>query len=87
MKITLELPEDIKALLNEDAQNLADDIKLMAIIKMYELGKISLGKAAEFLKLNEMDFMEILGEYKIPAIDYSPSELDEELKTLNKFLN
>jgi predicted HTH domain antitoxin len=35
----------------------------MAIIKMYELGKISLGKAAEFLKVNEMDFMEILGEY------------------------
>ena len=87
MKITLELPEDITALLNEDAQNLADDIKLMAIIKMYELGKISLGKAAEFLKLNEIDFMKILGEYQIPAIDYSPRELDEELKTLNKFLN
>ena len=33
MKITLELPEDITALLNEDARNLADDIKLMAIIK------------------------------------------------------
>ena len=63
MKITLELLEDITALLNEDAQNLANDIKLMAIIKMYELGKISLGKAAEFLKVNEMDFMEILGEY------------------------
>ncbi|MDA8052847.1 MAG: UPF0175 family protein [Deltaproteobacteria bacterium] len=87
MKITLELPEDITALLNEDAQNLADDIKLMAIIKMYEIGKISLGKAAEFLKLNEIDFMKILGEYQIPAIDYSPRELDEELKTLNKFLN
>ena len=87
MKITLELPEDITALLNEDAQSLADDIKLMAIIKMYELGKISLGKAAEFLKLNEIDFMKILGEYQIPAIDYPPSELDEELKTLNKFLN
>ena len=82
MKITLELPEDITALLNEDAQNLADDIKLMAIIKMYELGK-----AAEFLKINEMNFMEVLGEYHIPAIDYSPRELDEELKTLNKFLN
>ncbi len=63
MKITLELLEDITALLNEDAQNLANDIKLMAIIKMHELGKISLGKAAEFLKVNEMDFMEILGEY------------------------
>lgn len=63
MKITLELLEDITALLNEDAQNLANDIKLMAIIKMHELGKISLGKAAEFLKVNAMDFMEILGEY------------------------
>ncbi len=87
MKITLELPEDITTLLNEDAQNLADDIKLMAIIKMYELGKISLGKAAEFLKINEMNFMEILGEYQIPAIDYSSRELDEELKTLNKFIH
>ena len=87
MKITLELPEDMTALLNEDAQSLADDIKLMAIIKLYELGKISLGKAAEFLKINEMKFMEVLGKYQIPAIDYSPRELDEELKTLNKFLN
>ena len=87
MKIILELPEDITELLNEDAQNLADDIKLMAIIKMYELGKISLGKAAEFLKVNETDFMEMLGEYQIPAINYSPLELDEELKTINKFLN
>jgi predicted HTH domain antitoxin len=87
MKIILELPEDITALLNEDAQNLADDIKLMAIIKMYELGKVSLGKAAEFLKVNETDFMEMLGEYQIPSINYSPHELDEELKTVNKFLN
>ena len=87
MKITLELPEDITALLNEDARNLADDIKLMAIIKMYELGKISLGKAAEFLKINERKFMEVLGQYQIPAIDYPSRELDEELKTLNKFIN
>jgi len=56
-----------------------DEAKLMLAIKLYEIGKISLGQAAKIAGFSKRAFMEILGRYKIPIFAYSPEELREEL--------
>ena len=56
-----------------------DEAKLMLAIKLYEVGKISLGQAAKIAGFSKRAFMEILGRYKIPIFAYSPEELREEL--------
>ncbi len=56
-----------------------DEAKLMLAIKLYEVGKISLGQGAKIAGFSKRAFMEILGRYKIPIFAYSPEELREEL--------
>jgi len=45
---------------------------------------ISQGKAAELLHLNRWDLSEVMGRYKVPAIDLTPEELQQELTKVLK---
>jgi predicted HTH domain antitoxin len=56
-----------------------DEAKLLLAIKLYEVGKISLGQAAKIAGFSKRAFMEILGRYKVPIFAYSPEELRQEL--------
>ncbi|MBC6424447.1 MAG: UPF0175 family protein [Hormoscilla sp. SP5CHS1] len=56
-----------------------DEAKLLLAIKLYEVGKISLSKAAKLAGFSKRTFMEILGRYGVPVFAYSPEELREEL--------
>ncbi len=69
-KITITVPSEVS---NEEA-------RLFLAIKLFELGKVSLGKAAEIAGYSKLAFMEILGKYKIPVINYSPKDLKEDIE-------
>lgn len=55
-------------------------IRLMAALKMFELGKISAGKAAELAGMSRVDFFETCSRYQVSVFNYPPSEVEEELK-------
>ncbi len=48
-------------------------------IKLYEVGKITLGQASKLAGFSKQAYIDILGNYRIPVINYSPYELREEL--------
>ena len=50
--------------------------------KLFQEGVVSLGKAARMAGLPVEDFIERLGALGIPATDYPPEELDDELNVL-----
>lgn len=56
-----------------------DDAKLLLAIKLYEVGKVSLGQAAKLSGFSKRAFIEVLGRYQIPIFNYSAEELDQEL--------
>jgi len=84
MKLSIELPDDLAIALNMDEENLERDIRLFAAIKLYEIGKLSIGKASELANVNKIKFIELLGDYNIPTVDYPPDELDEELNLMKE---
>lgn len=57
-----------------------DEAKLLLAIKLYEVGKISLGKAAKLAGFSKRTFMEMLGKYGVPVFAYSPEELRQEIE-------
>jgi len=57
MKVVMELPDELK--LKED------EVKIAALAKLYELGKISSGKAAKLLGISRVEFLDLLGKYKV----------------------
>lgn len=56
-----------------------DEAKLFLAIKLYEVGKVSLGQAAKLAGFSKRAFIELLGHYKVPVFNYSPDELRQEL--------
>ena len=64
-------------------------IRLMAALKMFELGKLSSGKAAELAVMPRVEFFEACSRYHVSLFNYPDDEIEAELAsdlaTLEKF--
>jgi predicted HTH domain antitoxin len=70
--VTLKLPDNID--LNEK------EISIMLAAKLYDLGKMSLGQAANLVGLNKEEFINELGKYNVSVFGETLEELEQELK-------
>jgi predicted HTH domain antitoxin len=57
-----------------------DEARLLLAVKLYEVSKISLGQAAKLAGFSKRAFMEVLGRYHVPVLDYAPEELQDEIE-------
>jgi len=64
-QITLTIPDSLTE----------RETKRFLAAKMYEAGMLSLGKAAELAGLSKVTFAEILTDYNVSLINYSPSDI------------
>lgn len=58
------------------------ELKMIIAAKLYELGRLSAGQAAEVAGLSKRAFIELLGKYNVPVFGYDENELAEDLKNL-----
>ena len=58
-----------------------DEARLLFAVKLYEVGRASLGQAARMAGFSKRAFMEILGRYNVPVFNYPPDELGRELES------
>ena len=75
----LELPENLELAVGLARSELADQVKLMAALKMFELGKISSGNAAELAGMSRVDFFAACGRYHVSLFNYSAEKIEAEL--------
>ena len=71
---TTELRIELPATLSQE------EAKLLLAVKLFEVGRASLGQAAKIAELSKRTFMEILGRYGVPVFNYSPEELRREVE-------
>ncbi len=57
-----------------------DEAKLLFAVKLYEVGKVSLGQAAKLAGYSKRSFIDVLGRYKVPIFNYPAEELQQELE-------
>ena len=79
--IVMSLPDDLAASIELTPEELASQVRLMAALKMFEIGKISTGKAAELAGLTRVDFIEACGRYHVSMFNYQPDEVEAELRS------
>ena len=79
--ITLQLPNDLELAVQTTPEELEAQIRLMAALKMFELGKLSSGKAAELAGMSRVEFLEMCGRYRVSIFNYPPEELEFELRS------
>lgn len=51
---------------------------------LYEKGLVTLSQAARISALSVEDFLDLLNEVGIPAVDYPPEDLDDEVEIFSK---
>jgi predicted HTH domain antitoxin len=78
-EIVVEYPDDLELAVQATPEELDAQIRLMAALKMFELGKLSSGKAAELAGLSRVEFLEMCGRYGVSIFSYSPDVLEAEL--------
>lgn len=79
MTLTIDYPEGLETAVSTTRQELEDQIRLMAALKMFELGKLSSGKAAQLAGISRVEFFEMCGRYHVPIVNYSSDEIEAEL--------
>ena len=55
-------------------------IRLMASLKMFELGKVSSGKAAQLAGMTRVEFLETCGRYRVSVFNYPLEEVEREIR-------
>ena len=76
--ITINYPESLAFSLKMENQEFKNEMKIISLIKLYELGKISSGLAANLLNINRVDFLDLLQKYNV---SYFHRGLENELES------
>ncbi len=76
--VTIEYPDDLLLSLKESRVEFEKEAKFLLALKLYELGKISSGKAADIAGLSRLEFLMRLGKYKVSPFQVDLDEILEE---------
>jgi predicted HTH domain antitoxin len=80
--VSIPYPEGLPQTLKLSDSEFAEEVRFLASAKLFELGKISSGKAAKMAGLDRVSFLEKLGLYKMPAINIQAEEAEKEVEAI-----
>lgn len=72
--VSIEYPEELIVSLKYRKNEFAEEMKKMSLVKLFELGRVSTGMAAKALNMNRIDFIQLLGSYKVSIFPYQSQE-------------
>lgn len=75
MTLSIPIPDNISLALHLSNEALAQEIRLIAAIKLYELGRLSSGAAAEMADIPKPLFLLKIADYSRQELDWSREEL------------
>jgi len=61
------------------------EAKMLLASRLYEKGKLTLGQAADLVRLSKSTFMELLVDYDVSILNYPPSELDNDINNARNY--
>ena len=77
--IHLEVPDEILWSLKEAPEDVAREIRMAAAAKLYEIGKLSSGRAAQLAGVPRVVFLQALSRYGVATFDLTRDEIAEDL--------
>jgi predicted HTH domain antitoxin len=79
---TLKIPysEDILAETGETPEEFEQELRFLVAAKLYEMGRVTSGRAAEMAGMDRVPFLNELGRHRISVVNYSPEALTREIE-------
>jgi predicted HTH domain antitoxin len=78
-EVTMRLPETTSLALKVPIEALGQELLLAAAVKLYEVGRLSSGAAAELAGLPKPLFLTRLADYGVYTFDLKKNELQREM--------
>jgi predicted HTH domain antitoxin len=76
---TVTYPQGVPQLLKMSDAEFAEELRFLAAAKLYELGRLSSGKAAELAGMTRLEFVHALAHIGVPAINLREEEVEAEV--------
>jgi predicted HTH domain antitoxin len=79
---TLSIPyaSDLLVTSGKSPKALEEELRFLLAVKLFELHRLSLGKAAKFCGMAKLRFMFELGRLKVPVINLDEDQIADELR-------
>ncbi|MFN8441759.1 MAG: UPF0175 family protein [Caldilineaceae bacterium] len=82
-QLTVEVPEQILLAEKMTEQTFAKEMRMLSAVKLYELGRLSSGRAAELASVPRVEFLLTLGRYQVFPLAAELSDLEVEYAKRN----
>ncbi len=75
-QIVIDVPESVLVAEKTDATSFARELRMLAAVKLYDLGRLSSGRAAELAGMPRVEFLLALGAYKVFPFEHELRDLE-----------
>jgi predicted HTH domain antitoxin len=77
--VEIQVPEAVLISLKEMPESIVQELRMLAAVKLFELGKLSSGRAAELAGLSRVAFLMALGRYCVSPLQLADDELAQDI--------
>ena len=75
-QLVIDIPETVLLAEKTDETSFARELLKLAAVKLYELGRLSSGRAAELAGISRVEFLLNLGQYKVFPFEAELQDLE-----------
>ena len=79
-QVVINIPEKVLLAEKTDAETFANELRVLAAVKLYELGRLSSGRAAELAGMSRVEFLLAMERYKVFPLEAELRDLEAVLK-------
>jgi predicted HTH domain antitoxin len=77
---TLTYPQGFPQMMKMSDGEFVDEVRFLAAAKLFELGRLTAGKAAQLAQMERVEFIYRLGTIGVPAINLRDEEVEAEIQ-------
>jgi len=78
--VKIPYPEDLPGVMGKTPEEFERELRFLVAAKLYEMGRVSSGRAAELAGMSRVEFLNNLSQYRVSVFNYSLEELEREIQ-------
>ncbi len=78
--LSIPYSDDLLVATGQSPEDLEHELRVLLAVKLFEVRRLSLGKAAELAGMSKIAFLDELGRSRIPVINLDDDQIQDELR-------